>query len=218
MPRPVTLDRLVETEYVELADPAYTRQTPFGTFYHHPDFPDRHDANQLMRAVLPATAKPEALLDHLEELYSGTSITYHKMSGHDSTTFERLKPLFPEERRQVTWTMVFEKDPQRHPNPDIIVEPVTSRNDADLDDLHRNAAGNISNGHRFARAQEARIGGEWVIGYVDGRPASSSGWYVVDGIARFRGVNTKEWHRIGEPPQRWFIMFRIIPLSGHRTR
>lgn len=193
MSRPITLDRLSETEYVELADPAYTRQTPFGTFYHHPEFPTRHDANQLMRTVLPAGVEPVVLLDHLEELYSTTSITYHKMSGHDPTTFERLKPLFPEDRRQICWTLVLEREPERHANPDIIVEPVTSKNEADLDDLHRNAEGRISDGHRFARAQEARIGGEWVIGYVDRRPASSSGWFIVDGIARFRGVNTKEW-------------------------
>ena len=83
MSRPITLDRLAETEYVELADPNYTTLTPFGTFYHHPEFPKRQDANQLMRTVLPADAEPESLLEHLEALYSGTTITHHKMSGHD---------------------------------------------------------------------------------------------------------------------------------------
>ena len=202
MSRPITLDRLAETEYVELADPNYTTLTPFGTFYHHPEFPKRHDANQLMRTVLPADAEPESLLEHLEALYSGTTITHHKMSGHDPSTFERLRTHFPEDQGHTTWMMVFERTPKRPPNPGIEVKAVTAELETDLDDLHRNENGKITDGHRFARSQGPRVGGEWVIGYVGGRPASSSEWFVVDRIARFRGINTREWARNRAPPPR----------------
>ena len=46
-------DRVGETEYAEL-DPQYVATSRFGSFYSHPGFPDRYDANQLCRVTVLA--------------------------------------------------------------------------------------------------------------------------------------------------------------------
>ena len=42
----------------------------------------------------------------------------------------------------------------------------------------------------MARGQAARVGGEYVVGYLDGQPAGCTGWFSIGGIARFRHVFT----------------------------
>lgn len=55
--------------------------------------------------------------------------------------------------------LVFEQEPRRRVNPEIVVKPITLGNETDLDDLHLNHEEKIMGGHRFARAQDDR----WVV-------------------------------------------------------
>ncbi len=189
----VTAERLAYTEYTYLVDPAYVRQTAFGPFYHHPDFPTRHDANQLFKC---RCGKDDAddLLEHLEELYAPTGLPFRKISGHDRTTFETLRGPLTQRgwKLSVTWMMVFDRSPERPINPDIEIRAfdATQPSLPDIDRLRTLEDGSVTSGHRFHRSQDARVGGEWLVGYLDGEPVSSTGWYVVGGVARFRRVMT----------------------------
>ena len=192
----ITRDRLAETEYVSLADPSYVTETKFGHFYHHPEYPTRHDANQLMRCVCPAGSF-DALLGELARLYEPTDVNYRKVSGHDPQTFEiaseGFAPLGVE--GMTTWMMVHERASKRPTNPEIVVRVLTPERLHDLESLHKNQNGEPTAAFRFYRAQDARIGGEVLLAYLDDRPIASSGFFIVDGIARFRGVGTVKWAR-----------------------
>jgi GNAT superfamily N-acetyltransferase len=61
-------------------------------------------------------------------------------------------------------------------------------------DDHRAAIAKANHGHLralgYRQAQDPRLGGEALIGYVDDRPVGTTGWFIVDGVARFRPVST----------------------------
>jgi GNAT superfamily N-acetyltransferase len=188
----VTAERLAYTEYTYLVDPVYRAETGFGWFYHHPDFPDRRDANQLLKCRC-REGDVGKLVAHVEALYEPTGLPFRKLSGHDPATFEHLRRPLTQRgwKLYVTWMMVFDRSPERPINPDIEIQAFDATQ-ASLPEVDRlnTEDGSVTSGHRFHRSQDARVGGEWLVGYLDGEPVSSTGWYVVGGVARFRRVMT----------------------------
>jgi len=55
--------------------------------------------------------------------------------------------------------------------------------------LHPSAQYNVEN-VAFARSQELRFGGCVYLGYLDGSLAGTTGYYLVDGVARYRSAIT----------------------------
>ena len=182
------LTRVGETEYVEV-DPQYVRPSHFGDFYAHPDFPDRYDANQLCRVRCEPDEVP-SMLEELEDLYRPTGLDFRKVSGYDPDVWSHLGPTL-EDRGWRSWTtrlLVQKAESVRVPNPEVRVVSVPS-DSPDLEAFYRDEDG-LERGFVLARSQSARMGGEHLIGYVDGEPAGCTGWFVRDGIARFRHVLT----------------------------
>ncbi len=211
----ITADRLAETEYTYLADPRYVTETEFGCFYNHPHFRTRTDAHQLMRTRCAEGDVPQ-LLAHLDELYADTGLEYQKITGHDPDTLAAIDGPLQEagwSKAEPCWMLPFQKSPQRAINADIELRAFDPRAvdpnlEADLDSLFMDAgevragesgAGNsgvgdaepeLRPGYRFHRAQDSRVGGECVLAYLAAQPIASTGWFVVDGIVRFRRVET----------------------------
>lgn len=79
--------RLGETEYAKLVDPACLRPSRCGEFYRRPDFPDRYDANQLIRLRCADTG---VIREEVEALYAGTGLPFRKVSGYDPAVWERV--------------------------------------------------------------------------------------------------------------------------------
>lgn len=179
--------RVGETEYVQL-DPRYTRPSRFGDFYSHPDFPDRYDANQLCRVRCSAGEVREMLHD-LESLYS-PGFEYRKVSGYSVDVWSHLAPDLSH-RGWGVWTtrlLLHRAESVKKSNTDvaIVTVPATS---PDLASFYRTESG-LDRGFEMARGQAARVGGEYVVGYLDGQPAGCTGWFSIGGIARFRHVFT----------------------------
>ena len=188
------LSRLAETEYVGLADPAISRETEFGSFALRPDFPNRRDANQLCR-VRCKPGDAARLLVAVEDLYAGTGLAFRKVSGHDPDTWDVLAPALEAAGWRVfrTAMKVHRAASSRPRSRDLEIRAVDARS-PDLEALYT-TDGQLDGGFAFARGESARLGGEHLVGYADGKPACCSGWYVVGGIARFRHVYTAPWAR-----------------------
>lgn len=189
----ISLRRLGETEYA-LLDPRYTRELHFGTLYSHPDFPDRYDANQLCRVRCSAT-ETQAMLDELNWELAPAGLSYRKVSGYDPDVWGHLEPALGGAGWSI-WTtsmMLFRKAPSRGPNPAVAIRSVTPWSE-DLEALY-DTDGGLDRGFELVRSQADRVGGEYLVGYVESEPACCTGWYVVDGVARFRHVYTAPWAR-----------------------
>ena len=189
------IHRLTATEYVSLVDPAYVTATEFGNFYNHPDFPTRTDANQLYDCRCPQ-GEIDALLKLLEDSYAAAGLDFQKISGHDAATYDYLvAELLPRGwavKRE--WLMPLEAEPQRAVNAEIQVRVVDDNNIRDLDALHMED-GKLQRGYLFSSAQDQRIGGERLLAYLNGEAIGCTGWFVVDGVARFRSVYTVDHAR-----------------------
>ena len=185
--------RLGETEYATV-DPDYTRAVRFGTFYSHPDFPDRYDANQLCR-VSCARSEAGLMLAELEQYYAGLDVGFRKVSGYDPDVWGRLEPT-PKSMGWEVWTsslMLLSEESLRGKNASVEIRSVDPAS-PDLEALYR-SDGDVDRGFRLAQSQFQRLGGEYLVGYIDGRPACCTGWYVANGMARFRHVLTAPWAR-----------------------
>lgn len=186
----VTMDRLAATEYVHLADPAHVTATAFGFFYNHPEHRSRTDAHQLYDGRCSA-AKVTQLLALLDELYAPTGLDYQKVSGHDQATYTALLPELSERGWSCyrCWMMTFDQPPQRMANPAIEVQVVEPATLPLLDALYTTDDG-LDQGYLFERSQAARVGGERLLALKDGQAIGCTGWFVVNGVARFRHVLT----------------------------
>lgn len=187
------LFRLGETEYATV-DPRHTQPTPFGTFYAHPDFPDRHDANQLCRVSCAPAEVPEMLAE-LERCYAPLGFDFRKVSGCRPDVWAHLEGELTARGWKV-WTcamMLFSAEPIRNPSRSLDVRTVPP-DSADLESLFR-TDGQLDRGFEFARSQFQRMGGEYLVGYLDDRPACCTGWFVQGRVARFRYVLTAPWAR-----------------------
>ena len=192
----ITPARLAETEYHRLIDPQYLYPSRFGDFYNHAGFRTRHDAHQLCRTICQAGQVVD-LLQEIDQLYAGLGLGHKKISGHDLATYHNIEPELSTRGWQVqrTWVMLWQKEPIRPANPAIEIRVVDETNLADLDSLHQGENGQLQPSYLFHRAQDARVGGERIIAYIDGRPAASTGWHLLDGVVRYRHVDTQEWAR-----------------------
>lgn len=187
------LFRLGETEYGTV-DPRHTRSTPFGTFYSHPDFPDRYDANQLCRTSCSPSAVPE-LLTEIDNCYAPLAFDFRKVSGYRPDVWAHLAEQLSA-RGWSTWTcdmMIYSADSARESNADLEIRSVRPESE-DLEALFTED-GHVDRGFEFARSQFQRMGGEYLIGYLDGRPACCTGWFTQSNVARFRYVVTAPWAR-----------------------
>ncbi len=181
-----TADRLAETEYAAVCDPAFTRRTRFGRFVDIPQFPGRRDAHQLVDVRCREDEIGEMLAE-LADLYP-TDLPFRKLAGHDPATFAHVEPALKERNWSLerVWMMTHQKPPERFLNPDVHVEVVapTSEN------LKRVSPPEDFNPERHAYylSQDPRLGGEVLVAYLGGQPVGSTGWFVVDGVARYRAV------------------------------
>lgn len=185
--------RICETEYATV-DAEHVRAARFGTFYSHPDFRDRFDANQLCRVSCVASEVHELLSD-LERCYEDLDLGFRKVSGYEPEVWQHLGSTLRSNGWGV-WTstlMLHSETSRRQSNPTVEVRSVGPRS-ADLEALYR-AGGVLDRGFALARAQFRRLGGEYLVGYLDGQPACCAGWYVADRVARFRHVLTAPWAR-----------------------
>lgn len=184
---------IAETEYAYLIDPSYATTTQFGIFYHHPDHPTRHDANQLAKCR-DVDQCSDAFFAELDRLYTPLKLDFKKISGYDRDTLDALRPELLASGWSIkqTETMVFTNAPQRSPNPLLDIRTITPNTIDDLESIYQ-IDGQVGPGFRFHRSQDERIGGEYVVAYLNGVPISSTGWYVVNRIARFRRIRTVDW-------------------------
>jgi hypothetical protein len=138
----------------------------------------------------------ENLLAFLEELYAGSDLGFRKITGHDEVTESCIKDPLESHgwRYQKTWMMTFDEEAQRPVNPDVQVEVVDCQTDPNLEKIHAER-GRSEGGFRYMQAQEPRLGGETLIAWLEGEPVGTTGWFVVDGVARFRNVGTVEHAR-----------------------
>jgi hypothetical protein len=190
------LNRLAETEYTAVADPDYVDDSLFGRFVTDPRFPNRYDANQHFDTRV-GFGQVELFLRSLERCYDGTGLAYRKVCGHDPATCELLRPVLESKGFSVRrcWMMTFEHEPLRPINPDVRVEVVADPSShPDLSLVHGGGM-RSEGGFAYQVAQTERLGGETLLAWLDGRPAGTTGWFVVGGIARYRWVGTLPWAR-----------------------
>lgn len=190
------VDRLAATEYAVHANPDCVQQTRFGRFVHDERFPTRHDAHQLFD-VRCGPRDVDALLAEVDAMYAATGVRFRKLTFHDASTVGVLVP----ELRARGWScrrenlLPFARAPVRQASEDVEVRAVPF----DDPDGHRATVALGTAGHlralRYRQTQDPRLGGEALIGFVDGRAAGTTGWFVADGIARFRPVSTIPKHR-----------------------
>lgn len=192
----LTAERLVATEYAFYDNPATTDQTPFGRWTTDPRFPTRHDANQLFD-VRCTPDQTDDLLTYLEELYRPTGLRFRKLTLHHGPTADHLLPLLASRGWSVrpTWVTQFLREPQRSVNPDVEIRSIPFDDPEDHFRMIDDADTHSPESYLHHHAQSDRLGGEMIVAYLDGQPAGKTGWYVTDGIARFRGIDTLEAFR-----------------------
>jgi len=184
-------ERLVETEYSNFDDRVHSVATPFGIFVTHPGFPTRYDCNQLLRCRC-RSSEVGAMLTDLQEKCRRAKLPFQKISGDDPETARVLDEALPREgwRSQRTLVMEFAGNPRLDPNPAVEIR-VVDPSHPDLEGLMREN-GRLEGAFAYHRAQWPRLGGEWLVGYLDGKPAGCTGWFLLNGIARYRWVGTRE--------------------------
>ena len=185
--------RLGETEYA-LIDPRFAHDSRFRTVYSHPEFRDRFDANQLCRVSCGPTELAE-MLEDLDREFAQAKLNFRKVSGYDPDVWAHLAPALRQQGWEVfrSTLMLHAARSTRSANPDVVVRSVDPYSE-DLEIFYRED-GVLDRGFELARCQFERLGGEYIVGFMDSKPAGCTGWYVSDGIARFRHVWTAPWAR-----------------------
>lgn len=191
---PYLIDRLAETEYASFDDGIHGHKTPFGDFVTHPDFPGRWDCNQILRCKC-SFENVGKMLDELARLYEPTGLKTWKISGHDPETDEALGRILPGMgwKAHHTIIMAYERRPSGSVKNSVEVRSVDPHH-PDLEALMAEN-GRLGEGFAYHRSQSKRLGGEWLVAYLNGKPAGTTGWFLVNGIGRFRWVGTEEWAR-----------------------
>lgn len=217
----VSVADLIATEYAlvsvlaELADPGgEVADTPFGRVIRTPAFADRYDANQMLDVrfpapIVPNTADPgtaeavEALLGRMDVAFG--ELPYRKLCGHDAKTWTHLAPALAAHGFAISpvHIMRWQDAPTRPINSAVQIEAIPTA--ALMPDesaaataclqVMGEAVGRSPGGQAFVVAASRHVVGEHLVGYLDGRPAGVTGWFCVDGVARFFPVETAEWAR-----------------------
>jgi GNAT superfamily N-acetyltransferase len=182
-------ERLAETEYHALLDPRFTRPARFGTFYAHPEFPDRYDANQLSRVQCPPGAV-DSMLEELETLCVAHRTEIRKVSSGSRTMLANLGPELQGRGWQV-WSsaLLLHSEPSRRSgNSDLEIRSVLPTS-PDLVALY-SSDGQLDRGFQLAQSQFARVGGQYLVGYIKNTPVCCTGLFSAAGLIRFRHVLT----------------------------
>ena len=184
---PSLLARLGETEYARVVDPAFLRKGRCGDAYRRPDFPDRHDGNQLVRA----RCRAGAVVEEVEAHFGGSGLGYRRVSGHDPGIWHGLAP----DLEARGWTVAPEAMKVFRGRGDVAacakleiraVDPWSP----DLEALYTRD-GSLDRGFVFERGEHGRVGGEHLVGYHGGEPVTCTGWFAAGGVARYRHVYTR---------------------------
>ncbi len=194
------LDRVAETEYVLFRDPSHTVEREYGTFISHPDYSGRYDCNQMFNCRCPA-GRVEDFLNELDRLYVGKPLGFRKLSGHDEGTLAVLEPVLSGRGWEFSRTlmMTLGAEPVISANPAVEVRAVDPFHpDLELQYTRKLERGTLDQGFAYYRTQQARLGGEWLVAYIDGKPVGTTYWFVVDRVAGFTWVGTlPEYRRRG---------------------
>jgi GNAT superfamily N-acetyltransferase len=185
MQRPSLIEKLAATEYAIYSSPGHMHRSRFGIFVLIPGFPTRWDANQMFQ-VRCEKNQTDALLSELETLYQGTGADFRKLAFHHAPTARHLPDTLLSSGWdcQRHWMMTLGRIPEAGPDTRLSIRGV-AYDAAELahiyDDLEE---------LRYRQAQDRRLGGETLIAEIGGEPVGATGWFVVDGIARFRLIHT----------------------------
>lgn len=189
------LNRIAHTEYALYTDPAHTVAHRFGNWVRWPEFAWRHELNALHDVQCPA-GEADALLQDIDQLYQGTGLPYRRMSYHRTSTLHELD----DHLRHNGWavskplTMVHRQPPKRALRSDLVFRSVPLHER--LGDRAAVVRGDkwMVNGYFFRQAQDVRLGGEAIVAYLNGKPVGSTGYYIVNGVARFRAIVSHREH------------------------
>ena len=183
-------EKLAATEYAIYNSPGHTHRSRFGLFVSIPGFPTRWDANQLFQVCCEAR-QTDALLLELERLYKATGAAFRKLAFHDAATANHL----PDSLLSRGWDcqrhmmMTCDTLPEAAPAPGVSIRTVPY----DASELTR--VYDDPEELRYRQAQDVRLGGEVLIAEIGGAPVGATGWFVVDGFARFRLIHTVAAYR-----------------------
>ncbi len=180
----ITAAQLAQTDYKRCAAPSKTIKTNYGYFTSDLRFKTRYDANHHFATHVKKEAETH-FFTTTEDLYKDSKLNHRMIKGHDPATLERLRP-FAESNN---WTinlilmMVFKNKPARPINPKVKLKVVDASRSEDLKRLvYRPEA------YEFAMLQNPRLGGETLLAYLEGEAVGTTGWFIVNGIARYRSV------------------------------
>ena len=187
---PSLADKLAATEYAIYSSPAHLHPGRFGIFVSIPDFPTRWDANQMFDLRCKKDQIPDLLSD-LETLYKPTGAGFRKLAFHHTATARHLPDtlLFLGWDCRRHWMMTLDAFPEIPPNPSVAIRTVPFHA-AELALIYDDPEE-----LRYRQAQDDRLAGEALIAEIAGEPAGATGWFLVDGIARFRLIHTVPSHR-----------------------
>jgi GNAT superfamily N-acetyltransferase len=172
-----------------------------------PDFPTRWDANQLFDVQCPS-GEAEALLADLEQLYGRRPAAFRKLAFHCTETASHLLPVLLGSgwRCRRHWMMTLNAFPEVEAARELKIREVPFH-DPGLDRVYDDPEE-----LRYRRSQDRRLGGGALIAEIGGVPAGATGWFVVDGIVRFRLLHTVEGYR------RRGVATALIQAVVERTR
>ena len=89
-----------------------------------------------------------------------------------------------------TAMLTFQDGSRRAINRDVQIKTVSLDKGGDRQIVELEC-GSSSEGFAYHLAQGPRLGGEAIVGYLDGEPAGCTGWFIIDGIARYRHIATR---------------------------
>lgn len=189
----LAFERLIATQ-IASPNPEHCRRTRFGTAILDPLCPP--DRNDLMGCHCHS-CDIEEMLAEVGALYAGAGMSFDNISGHDKATYAALKPQLESRGwRDVSHVvMVWETPPERAADSAVEIETI------EADELSASASylsffdKKSIPIWRYLCANAPRLGGEQLVGWLDGEPAGIAGWYVVDGVVRFRAIVTVDKFR-----------------------
>jgi GNAT superfamily N-acetyltransferase len=174
--------------------PEHSQETRFGTAQLDPLCPPYRNGLVGCRC---ATGEVEALLAEVGAVYAGASRPFCKISGCDEATYAALKPeLECRDWREASHVvMVWSAPPERAAEPAVEIEVIAAADLAESESYLTFFEEKDMPMWRHLCRYEPRLGGEQLVGWLDGEPAGIAGWFVVDCVARFRTIVTKEKFR-----------------------
>ena len=183
-PETVPIERLARTDHPPTDDPEVT-ETVFGL----------HVTRIGRSALLNCRCAPETVDACLAAVQS---LGVTKLAGHDEATLDLLWPRLESQgwSRGGLLMMVFSDPPEIDSNHDVYVEVIDPARLACASSYKQLLAENDALDHWQMEVEtEWRLGGEVLVGWLDGRPAGRCGWFVRDQVVRFRGIYTQDWAR-----------------------